>query len=149
MKDSNAVLVGVVAAIVLTPLVMAAWKKISPAAHHDANVISAYAWAQFRRIQLEATIATCAAIVLLTFTFGFRARMDAALTAIFLGTIVFVPTYWPLLRTTLKSPSAVLDFAACIETKYGVSFRSVLVVGAIGLLAALLGFLTLASRSNT
>ena len=145
IEDKFAILLGVIASIILTPIVVSLWHKRFPPRRARKTRLSEHSWRRSNSIHVESMVAAGAAVLALGVKVGFAQRLDFALSCILLGSIVLVPAIWAMLRTSLIGYQARSQFLLFIEEKHGVSAISWLVVSGVGLLLALYGLMHLLS----
>ncbi len=139
LRNEYAILLGLVASMVLTPLVVGIWQRRFPPQRSEGTRLSPDGWRRSNSIYIESIVATAAAVVLLGLGFGFSARMNLALSCLLIGCIVAMPAIWAMFRTSLTGPQARSEFFLFVEEKYRVSRSSWLAISGLGALVAAYG----------
>ena len=148
-NESIAIMLGWIAAVVLTPLLATLWQSTFPSPPRRGAHLSDEAWREGSAIETESFIATVVTVALFGVAIGFATRIDVTIGGVLIGSFVAVPTAYVFVRTTIKGHGARARFISYFEVKHRVSFRSWLAVSAIGALAAIVGVIRLVVRSAT
>lgn len=139
------ILIGAVAAILLTPFLVAIWQKLAPPRLGNASKIPGDVWKRNKAIETESLLVGFLSVILLGIHFGLGAPANWAVWGLIVGTLLAVPCAWAILRNLLAR-RPIHEFAMYLEAREGLSFRSWLWVAGTGAALMVLSLLILSSR---
>lgn len=132
------ILIGMLAAIVLTPVLVKYWRGIAPPAKSRVHSeLSSEAWRRNQDLLSESIVVTFLLLFVLVGILGFGTALDATMFLVLIGEILGVPTVWILARCSLRGRDAIQEFVSYFELSHGVSFRSWLYVSLPALAAGI------------
>lgn len=128
------VIVGTIAAMVLVPVVRIIWQRLAPGAY--SVQLTADARRRNSALSREALIAAFGSLALWALAKGPSTELGPFDVATAIGIAFGAPYWWVLLRTTLRGRGALAEYAAYVELKDGISFRSLSVVAVVATVVA-------------
>lgn len=130
--QARAVLFGAVCAIVLGPVIVAAWRRLSPPPAPAARPLEREAWQRYEKIEYQAGVASFCALIILAAIIGNAELPSNLLLGLMLGTLFLGCLTWTLVASAMRGAEGIRDLRQYVETKYGISFSSWLLVFGLG-----------------
>jgi hypothetical protein len=137
MSDhSQGVLIGTIASIVLTPVVMLIWRRLSPPT--AVRPVPPELRERGAALSTESMVATFAILFAWAFIKGFSSEAGPLEAVAAICTVLGFPFVWILFRVRVGNWGPLADFVAYFEAEYRVSFRSASLVSALAALISLI-----------
>lgn len=122
LEQRYALLAGLIAACVLTPLCVRLFQVLLPPQAAPLQVSNEKARAKVERLFSEAAIGAVAVPIVSALVLGFGTPVDRGMALMIVGGILAVPPLWVHLNATIISRVAPSDVSQLFESKYHVSY---------------------------
>ena len=131
MTESNAILTGFAASAILTPLLMAAWKKADPPDLSSPHVLSPEVVKSCKAIERESIVAIFGFFVLLGSSWGWTEPLHILAAVVAIAGILAVPYLWTVMRCTLAGTQRTEEYVFYYQSKHAVGMKLASVVGIV------------------
>jgi hypothetical protein len=129
MTESNAVLTGVFVSLVLTPLLVAGWRKADPPDESSRVELTPEAKKSCAAIERESIWAIFGFFVLLCAAWGWSSPLKGLAAVVFISGLMAVPYLWTVCRCTLAGPQRTKEYVSYYQSKHKVGIKLASVVG--------------------
>lgn len=131
MNQSNAILAGFVASVVLTPVVMAIWKRFDPPQLAEPIQLDAESLRSCKAIDREAVIAIVIFFGLVGYAWGFGSTLGTMQATAMISSILAIPYLWVTARCMVLGPQRSREYWSYFQSKHGVGVKLASIVGII------------------
>ena len=131
LDQSSAILAGFVASVVITPLVVAMWKKVDPPQLFEPMELDSDVLRSCKAIEREAIFATFAFLFVLGVSYGWGTTLGLALGIIFFSALFAIPYLWTMARCILLGPQRTKEYFYYYQSKHGVGLKLASRVGIV------------------
>ena len=129
LNQSSAILAGVVASVVITPMMIAAWKKIDPPEISESFELDSDTRSIGKSIDREAAIAAVFFALSSAYFLGWNTELSGISTAIFFSGVIAVPYLWTVIRCVVAEPERTRRYLLYYQSEHGVGVRLARTVG--------------------
>jgi hypothetical protein len=130
--QARAVMFGAVCAIVLVPIIGAAWRRLSPPPAPAARTLKRESWHQYEKIEYQAGMAGFCGLIILVAVIGNAELPSNLLLGLTLGVFFLGYLMWTLVASAMRGTEGIGDLRQFVEAKYRISFSSWLAVLVLG-----------------
>ena len=131
MSESNAILVGFLASVVLTPLLVAGWRKADPPDWSLSVELSPAAVKSCKAIERESIAAIVGFFILLGLDWGWTAPLHIVGAVVAIAGILAIPYLWTVFRCTLAGAERTKEYVAYYQSKHEVGIRAASFIGIV------------------
>lgn len=131
LEQSDAVFVGLVASAVLTPIVMAGWKRFDPPAPEKPVPLNEETIRLFKAIDREAVVAIVVFFILVGYAWGWGSALSAPLAIAMISSLLAIPYLWVTARCMLLGPTRPVEYSSYFQSKNRVGIKLASLVGIV------------------
>ena len=131
MDQSNAILAGFVASVVLTPIIMAAWKRYDPPQLAKPLELNEESRKFCKALDREAVVAIIVFFVLTGYFRGWGSTLGPVQATAMISSILAIPYLWVTTRCVLMGPQRSKEYWSYFQSKHNIGVKLVSIVGII------------------
>lgn len=131
LDEKTAILIGGAASAVLTPVLMAAWKRSDPPSRTEYTELAPEAIKACKLIERESVVSLVAFFLLLGLSYGWNTSLHKFVVVVAISAIVAIPYLWTVCRCVLAGPQRTKEFVSYFQRKNGVGIKLVSIVGTV------------------
>ena len=131
LDQSSAILAGVVASAIITPVVVATWKRIDPSQVPDSFELDADVQRMGKSIDRQAVIAATVFAFSCAYILGWSSKFGGITAVIFFSGVLAIPYLWTSIRCVVAGPELTNQYLLYYQTEHGVGVKLAKLVGLV------------------